>query len=63
MLRNFKKFIQKELTNMLAWRLAKSTEESLNQILATGGDIIDFSQMGSTNNIWNATLIDTPIFE
>lgn len=29
-LRNFKKFIQKEVSNMLAWRLAKTVEESLN---------------------------------
>ena len=29
-LKNFKKFIQKEITNVLAWRLTKSLESSLN---------------------------------
>ena len=47
---------------MVAWRLAKSTEESLNSILAAGGDIIDFSQISSNKNIWNATLIEAPKF-
>ena len=30
MLKNFKNFIQKEIVNVVAWRLAKSVEESLN---------------------------------
>lgn len=31
--RNFKHFMQKELSNILAWRLAKSVESTLNEIM------------------------------
>ena len=33
MFTSFKSFFRQELTSMLAWRLAKSVEESLNQVL------------------------------
>lgn len=33
MFKNFKTFIQREIVNVVAWRVAKSVEETLNQIL------------------------------
>ena len=33
---SFKSFFRQEMTSMLAWRLAKSVEESLNHILLSG---------------------------
>ena len=39
--KNFKHFFKEELTNMLAWRLAKSVEETLNSLLEANGEIID----------------------
>lgn len=35
--RNFKQFFKEELTNILAWRLAKSVEETLNSLLEANG--------------------------
>jgi len=62
MLRNFKKFIQKEVTQMVAWRIAKSTEDHLNHLLSKGGEIIDFSHDRKIKNYWNATLLEDPVF-
>ena len=42
LLKNFKNFFKEELTNMLAWRLAKSVEETLNHLLSSNGDVLSF---------------------
>ena len=59
--KNFKNFVKKELTNVLAWRLAKSVELSLNGVLSRGGEIIDVSA-ANNNNYWNMTLLSDPVF-
>ena len=58
--KNFKQFFKEELTNMLAWRLAKSVEDTLNNLLVTNGEVIDVTQQQST--YLNATLLQDPIF-
>ena len=60
--KNFKKFIQKELSNVLAKRLAKSVEESINQVLVRGGEIVDLGQSKHSANFWNVTLLEDPLF-
>ena len=60
--RNFKLFFKEELTNMLAWRLAKSVEETLNTLLLSHGEIIDLNSKDNQANYINATLIVNPIF-
>ena len=48
---------------MLAWRLAKSVEVSLNQVLSRSGEVVDLSWRHHTlNNYWNVTLLEDPIF-
>lgn len=68
--KNFKNFIQKEIVNVVAWRLAKSVEESLNQMLMrnNSGEIVNDSSnnnkdQSSITNIWNVELLRDPIFE
>jgi len=66
MFKNFRNFIQKEIVNVVAWRLARSVEESLNQMLMrnSSGEIVDLSSSkGSVTNSWNVTLLRDPIFE
>ena len=52
-----------ELTNILGWRLAKSVEVSLNEVLSSGGEMVDLSRMNRNNNYWNMTLLQDPIFK
>ena len=47
---------------MLAWRLAKSVEETLNNLLVSNGEIIELSNKEQQANYINATLIQNPIF-
>lgn len=68
--KNFKNFIQKEIVNVVAWRLAKSVEESLNQMLMrnNSGEIVNDSSTNnkdhsSITNIWSVELLRDPIFE
>ena len=62
-LRGFKTFIKRELTNVLAYRLAKTVEESLNEILEKDGDIINLgSTIQENSNYWNITLLEDPQF-
>lgn len=49
-----------EVTNILGYRLAKSVEISLNQVLTNGGEMIDLSRMNHENNYWNMTLLQDP---
>ena len=41
---NFESFFKNELTNMLAWRLAKSVEKSMNTMLFNGGEILSLPE-------------------
>ena len=43
-LNNFKTFFKKEITNMLGWRAAKSSEEALNKILFDQGEMLPLNQ-------------------
>ena len=47
---------------MLAWRLAKSVEETLNSLLEANGEIIDIYDTDKQANYVNATLVQDPIF-
>ena len=60
LMKNFKKFIQKELANVMAYRLSKSVEFSLNNQLSKSGDLIDVDRSGG--NYWNVTLLADPVF-
>lgn len=58
LLKNFKIFIKRELTNMLAWRLAKGVETELNLYLSSGGEFVDLSQSSKdSGNFLNMTLL------
>ena len=61
LMKNFKKFIQKELANVMAYRLSKSVEFSLNNQLSKSGDLIDLDRSGG--NYWNVTLLADPVFQ
>ena len=61
LMKNFKKFIQKELANVMAYRLSKSVEFSLNNQLSKSGDMIDVDPSGG--NYWNVTLLADPVFQ
>jgi hypothetical protein len=58
LLNNFKNFFKKELSNILAWRLAKSVEVAINQNLIKAEQKIDFDGYGRLNT----TLVSDPIF-
>lgn len=57
LLNNFKNFFKQELSNILAWRLAKSVEVSINQNLIKEGKKVDIDSYRL-----NTTLIGDPIF-
>ena len=57
---SFKSFFREELVNMLAWRAAKSTEESLNYILFEQGEIMPLNTDRTIH--LNATMISEPSF-
>ena len=61
MFKNFKTFIQREIVNVVAWRVAKSVEETLNQILIqnTQGEVSD----AKMSNVWNIKLLQAPVFK
>lgn len=61
--KNLKGLVTNELTNIIGWRLAKSVEVSLNQLLSSGGEIVDLSRTNRDNNYWNITLLQDPIFK
>ena len=56
---NYKSLFKADLTNMMAWRLAKSVEESMNEFLIGNGSMVNVDELGSA---MNATLIGDPIF-
>ena len=58
-LKNFKQFIQRELTNVMAWRVARSVEVELNKFLSSGGQFVDLSQNqnNDSGNYLNMTLL------
>jgi hypothetical protein len=60
MMNSFKEFFKKDLANMLAWRLAKSVQESLNQIILDKGQNIPIPPVQVKIN---TTLIGAPIFK
>ena len=60
MMNNFKEFFKKDLANMLAWRLAKSIQESLNQLISDKGQNIPIPPVQVKVN---TTLIGEPIFK
>lgn len=58
---SFKSFFKNELTNMLAWRMAKSVEESMNTMMLSKAGIVAFPDF---DNVYlNATMLSDPIFE
>jgi hypothetical protein len=57
LMNSYKSFFKQDLSNILAWRLAKSVEETLNQMLLSGGTIV-----GLADTHLNATLVSDPIF-
>ena len=58
LLKNFKIFIKRELTNVLAWRVAKGVETELNHFLSSGGEFVDLSQSSKdSGNFLNMTLL------
>jgi len=57
LMNSYKSFFKQDLSNILAWRLAKSVEETLNQMLLSGGTIV-----GLADTHFNATLVADPIF-
>ena len=64
MFKNFKNFIQNEIVNVVAWRLARSVEDSLNQVLihSNSGEIGDIKSGSSITNYWKVNLLQDPIF-
>ena len=46
---------------MLAWRLAKSVEETLNNLLINNGEVLEVHTQFKQNYV-NATLLQDPIF-
>jgi hypothetical protein len=57
---SFKSFFRKELVNMLAWRAAKSIEETLNDILFDQGEIVPLNKDSSMH--LNAKMVSDPIY-
>ena len=57
---SFKSFFREELVNMLAWRAAKSTEESLNHILFEQGEILPLNTDRTIH--LNATMVTEPCY-
>lgn len=58
---SFKSFFKNELANMLAWRMAKSVEESMNTLMMTRAGIVPMPELD--NVFFNATMLSDPIFE
>lgn len=54
---SFKSFFKQDLANILAWRLAKSVEDTLNLTLMQGGTVV-----GLADTKMNANLVADPIF-
>ena len=57
---SFKSFFRQELTSMLAWRLAKSVEESINQILISNGGSVPLLE--EDEGYLNMSLVSDPIY-
>ena len=57
---SFKSFFKNELANMLAWRMAKSVEESMNTMMTASAGFIELP--GVSNVFLNATMLGDPIF-
>lgn len=57
LLNNFETFFKNELTNVLAWRAAKSAEKSLNSMLLSLGDSVDLAPGWALNT----NLVGDPI--
>ena len=57
-LNNFKTFFKQDLSNMLAWRAAKSAEETLNSLMFNQGEILPLNQERTIHI--NATMVTEP---
>jgi len=57
---SFKSFFKNELANMLAWRMAKSVEESMNTMMTASAGFIELP--GAENVFLNATMLGDPVF-
>lgn len=57
LMNSYKSFFKQDLSNILAWRLAKSVEETLNSMLLSSGTIVGLADIQ-----FNATLVSDPIF-
>lgn len=60
LLNSFKSFFKDEVANMMARKVAKSFEESLNAIMNHGPSIVPIDEKGLIN--FNYTLVGSPIF-
>jgi hypothetical protein len=57
LLNNFKTFFIKEFSNILAWRLAKSVQETINQNLLSNSNQLELNEFRL-----NTTLTADPLF-
>lgn len=55
--RSFKSFFKQELTSIMSWRLAKSVQETINQVMLTSNHMLDMPIA-----YLNMTLIEPPIY-
>ena len=59
LLNNFKNFFKQELSNIIAWRMAKAVEDNINRNLIKSGKKVDIKNL---NCRLNTTLIGEPVF-
>ena len=55
--RSFKSFFKQELTSIMSWRLAKSVQETINQMMLTSNHMLDMPIA-----YLNMTLIEPPVY-
>jgi hypothetical protein len=59
LLNNFKNFFKQELSNIIAWRMAKSVEDNINRNLIKSGKKVDIANLECR---LNSTLTSDPVF-
>ena len=59
LLNNFKNFFKQELSNIIAWRMAKAVEDNINRNLIKSGKKVDIKNLGCR---LNTTLTGEPVF-
>ena len=59
LLNNFKNFFKQELSNIIAWRMAKAVEDNINRNLIKSGKKVDIKNL---NCRLNTTLTGEPVF-